>query len=150
MSQEKRWRIETSEDLAVWSQWFDEMSSDQSEVMTESEDEVDNPEKVTVNESEHDSLSDQEASENSSGNESDDDGESEQPNNYFTGKDRKTKWRKETPNVQIRTIAHNIITHLPKGTARNAEITGIEYLNLLLDESIIRTITTCTIFILKV
>lgn len=144
MSQEKRRRVDTSNDPDVWMQWLDEMrSSDESETENDSssEDEIDDPE-VDV-ESDHDSSSLQDASDSSEN--SDHEDEPEERNKYFIGKDKTTKWRKETPNIHIRTRAHNIITHLPgsKGIARNAK-SGIECLNILLDEAIVETITRCT------
>lgn len=41
---------------------------------------------------------------------------------YFTGKDQKTKWKKQKSNIQVRTRSHNIVTYLPgvKPIAKNA------------------------------
>lgn len=135
----KRKLNETSRDPNVWMQWFNEITSDESEP----EDESDQSEIDEVNESVHESSSEEEENEDSSENETDD--VHMEDVQYYLGKDNKTKWRKKTPNVQIRTRAHNIVTHLPgsKSFAKNAK-TEIECLNLLLDETIIRTITTCT------
>lgn len=60
-------------------------------------------------------------------------------------KDQVTKWRKEIPNLQIRTRAHNIVIQLPgpKGVARNKKFI-IDSINLFLNGTIIGVITTCT------
>lgn len=63
---------------------------------------------------------------------------------FYIGKDG---WKccKIKPSVNVRTRAHNIITHLP-GPRREAcgNKSQIEILNLLIDDSITRIITRCT------
>jgi len=127
--------------IQVWMQWFEESSSEESPP-DDKDDEDSDLEEDVVMESDHDSSSEQEAGPSDLDNEQSD---ATSSNHFYMGKDKKTKWRKSTPNVHVRTRAHNIIIHLPgpKGAASNAK-SVTECFNLMLDDAIIRIISTCT------
>lgn len=127
--------------IQVWMQWFEESSSEESPP-DDKDDEDSDLEEDVVMQSDHDSSSEQEAGPSDLDNEQSD---ATSSNHFYMGKDKKTKWRKTTPNVHVRTRAHNIIIHLPgpKGAARNAK-SVTECFNLMLDDAIIRIISTCT------
>ncbi|CAI6359412.1 unnamed protein product [Macrosiphum euphorbiae] len=80
--------------------------------------------------------------------EPDDEGENE----YYLGKDKITKWKKNPPPRNTRTAHCNIITHLPgvKPHARNAK-TIIESWSLFFPDNVIQEIVTCTnIYLTKI
>jgi hypothetical protein len=80
--------------------------------------------------------------------EPDDEGENE----YYLGKDKITKWKKNPPPRNIRTAHCNIITHLPgvKPHARNAK-TIIESWSLFFSDNVIQEIVTYTnIYLTKI
>jgi len=66
-------------------------------------------------------------------------------NEYYLGKDKITKWKKNPPLRNTRTAHYNIITHLPgvKPHARNAK-TIIECWSLFFPDNVIQEIVTCT------
>ncbi|KAL5237653.1 hypothetical protein ACI65C_005063 [Semiaphis heraclei] len=89
--------------------------------------------------SDHDTNSEEEATDSGK------DEVRENADNFYIGKDGKTKWCKIKPPVNVRTRAHNIITHLP-GPRREArgKKSQIEILNLFIGDNITRIITHCT------
>lgn len=151
MSAKKR-RLE-SRDPEVLLQWFDEVSSGEEEdTFTEDSDE-DQEDNVQV--SDHDSDSELEASESEQSeheNHPNTGNEDATNANFYVGKDKRTKWKKNRPNTKVRTRAHNIILHLPgpKGEARNSK-SEIECLSLFINNNVIQIITTSTnIYIEKI
>lgn len=87
--------------------------------------------------SEHYTSSEQEGDE--------DDEEEVCENNYYLGKDRMTKWRKEISRPNIRTRSHNIIIHLPcvRGDAKQCA-TPLECFKLFISSDIIEQIVLFT------
>lgn len=126
MSSQKKRRMESTLDPNTVENWLNELSS--CDEMSEAGDESENEENYT-DKSDHDSESEQDISENKTNENVSD----VQNNNFYLGKDKTTKWKKNKPNMQIRVRSHNIIAHLPspKQNARNAkfEIDCLVYCN---------------------
>lgn len=139
MSSRKRVKLNDNDaaSQALLLQWLDESSeSEEEEPESNSDSEIDN-----VEISEHDSNSEQEGQ-----SDVEDVADSNTTSgNYYVGRDKKTIWRKEKPASNVRTRAHNIITHLPgpKGVARQAK-SEIECLKLFMDNNIISLLTKYT------
>lgn len=137
-SQKKR-RVDATIDPSIVEHWLDKLSS--CNEMSEADDKSDNEEIDTTQKSDHESESEQDISEN----ETNENVIDVQNNNFYLGKDKTTKWKKNKPNMQIRVRSHNIITHLPglKQNARNARL-EIDCLKLFINENLIRLITIST------
>lgn len=140
---DKRRKMETSKDPQVWLKWFEELSDNDIP-----EDESDFEEVDHTSDSEHVTESEQEASETEEAAAADpiqNRNDSNQPHNFYVGKDCLTKWRKSHPHPNVRTRAHNIIIHLPgpKNKARETK-TEIDIVNLFLDENVLRIICHST------
>ncbi|CAH1990806.1 unnamed protein product [Acanthoscelides obtectus] len=144
MSEQKKRKVETSNDPNVWLKWYHELSdeSDLSE-SSKDEDESDKEEENILTESEHNTESEQEVAESEEV-ESDEDVPLDS-SSFYIGKDKITKWRKANPPRNVKTRSHNIIIHLPgpKGKAREVK-TEVADLELFLDDNILKTITACT------
>ncbi|CAH1984345.1 unnamed protein product [Acanthoscelides obtectus] len=112
MSEQKKRKVETSNDPNVWLKWYHELSdeSDLSE-SSKDEDESDKEEENILTESEHNTESEQEASESEEV-ESDEDVPLDS-SSFYIGKDKITKWSKANPPRNVKTRSHNIIIHLP-------------------------------------
>lgn len=139
---DKRRKMETSKDPQMWLKWFEELSDNESLADDESASEEVNH----TSGSEHMTESEQEASETEDVVEPTESGnDSNRPQNFYIGKDCLTKWRKSHPPTNVRTRAHNIITHLP-GPINNARETKteIDILNLFLDDNVLRIICHST------
>lgn len=106
--------------------------------MSEADDESDN-EEMDTKKSDHESESEQDISEN----ETNENVTDVQNNNFYLGKDKTTKWKKNKPNMQTRVHSHNIIRHLPgpKQNARDAKF-EIDFLKLFINENVIRKFST--------
>eukprot|EP00102_Acyrthosiphon_pisum_P010084 XP_008178239.1 PREDICTED: piggyBac transposable element-derived protein 4-like [Acyrthosiphon pisum] len=139
MSSQKKRRVDSTLDPSIVENWLNELSS--CDEMSEADDESDNEEIDTTQKSDHESESEQDISEN----ETNENVSDVQNNNFYLGKDKTTKWKKNKPNMQIRVRSHNIITHLPgpKQNARNAKF-EIDCLKLFINENVIRLITIST------
>lgn len=138
---DKRRKMETSKDPQMWLKWFEEASDNESSAGDESDFEEVNH----TSESEHLTESEQEASETEDVEPTESEKDSSQPQNFYIGKDCLTKWRKSHTPTNVRTRAHNIITHLPgpKNNARESK-TEIDILNLFLDDNVLRIICNST------
>ncbi|XP_060845772.1 piggyBac transposable element-derived protein 4-like [Rhopalosiphum padi] len=134
MSNNKRLRLERTLDENIIQNWFDDFSSDEESFGEDSDSDED-----IVLRSDHDTNSEEEATDSEIGE------VRENADNFYIGKDGKTKWCKIKPPINVRTRAHNIITHLP-GPRREArgKKSQIEILNLFIDDNITRIITHCT------
>ncbi|CAH2001451.1 unnamed protein product [Acanthoscelides obtectus] len=144
MSEQKKRKVETSNDPNVWLKWYHELSdeSDLSEI-SKDEDESDKEEENILTESEHNTESEQEVAESEEV-ESDEDVPLDS-SSFYIGKDKITKWRKANLPRNVKTRSHNIIIYLPgpKGKAREVK-TEVADLELFLDDNILKTITACT------
>ncbi|CAH1979567.1 unnamed protein product [Acanthoscelides obtectus] len=144
MSEQKKRKVETSNDPNVWLKWYHELrdESDLSE-SSKDEDESDKKEENILTESEHNTESEQEVAESEEV-ESDED-VSLDSSSFYIGKDKITKWRIANPPRNVKTRSHNITIHLPgpKGKAREVK-TEVAALELFLDDNILKTITACT------
>lgn len=141
----KKRNVEKTSDPATLLAWFDELS-DGSEDLIFSDDSEGEEDNLVL--SDHHSVSEQEISEDEEEEVLCDDGNER----YFLGKDKATKWLKQKPPTNIRTRAHNIITHLP-GPRNGAQEINSEgdLFRLFFDDNVIRIITSCTnIYIEKV
>ncbi|XP_050063261.1 piggyBac transposable element-derived protein 4-like [Aphis gossypii] len=134
MSNNKRLRLERTSDENIIRNWFENISSEEESFGEDSDSDED-----ILFRSDHDTNSEEEATD------SEIDEAPENANNFYIGKDGITKWCKIKPPVNVRTRAHNIITHLP-GPRREARgnKSQIEILNLFIDDNITRIITHCT------
>lgn len=146
MSTRKRSRTEQSTDPEQWLQWFNELNEEsEEEKMRDQEtvDESDEGEEDVIIESDHESDTEQELSECDS--DLSDDNDDMDSQSYYIGKDGDTKWRKAQPPKNVRTRAHNIITHLPGPirAAREAK-SEIQALDLFISEDILSIITIST------
>jgi len=139
MSSQKKRRVDSTLDPSIVENWLNELSS--CDEMSEADDESDNEEIDTTQKSDHESESEQDISEN----ETNENVSDVQNNNFYLGKDKTTKWKKNKPNMQIRVRSHNIITHLPgpKQNARNAKF-EIDCLKLFINDNVICLITIST------
>ncbi|CAH1995456.1 unnamed protein product [Acanthoscelides obtectus] len=144
MSEQKKRKVETSNDPNVWLKWYHELSdeSDLSE-SSKDEDESEKEEENILTESEHNTESEQEVAESEEV-ESDEDVPLVS-SSFYIGKDKITKWRKANPPRNVKTRSRNIIIHLPgpKGKAREVK-TEVADSELFLDDIILKTITACT------
>lgn len=120
MSNNKILRLERTLDENIIQNWFDDFSSDEESFGEDS----DSDEDIIVLRSDHDTNSEEVATD---------------ADNFYIGKDGKIK------PVNVRTRAHNIITHLlgPRREARGKK-SQIKILNLFIDDNITRIITHCT------
>ncbi|CAH1972437.1 unnamed protein product [Acanthoscelides obtectus] len=153
MSDSKRRCVERSRDPDVWLRWYEELSSGEESPLDENEEDEEEKNENIVERSDHETDSEIEFSSDLNKSPSESDGE--QTDNggskFYIGKDKTTKWRKECGNVQVRTRAHNNITHLPgsKGDARNAML-AIDCIKLFVSDAIIRILVCSTnIYILR-
>lgn len=146
MSDPKKRSLQASKDPTDWMKWYEELSSEEeSDLDEEDEDEL---EEDVVENSDHQTESEQEVSSDDGQSIPDPDisAEEEYSNkNVYLGKDKTTKWKKSTPNLQVRVRAHNIIRLLPgpKRSARDA-VSEIDCIKLFLTDNIIQIITTST------
>lgn len=64
---------------------------------------------------------------------------------YYVGKDKITKWSKIEPRLNVRTLAHNIVTKLPGNVGNAKELSSpLDSWLLLIDKNIISAIVDCT------
>ncbi|CAH1974986.1 unnamed protein product [Acanthoscelides obtectus] len=105
MSEQKKRKVETSNDPNVWLKWYHELSdeSDLSE-SSKDEDESDKEEENILTESEHNTESEQEVAESEEV-ESDEDVPLDS-SSFYIGKDKITKWRKANPPRNVKTRSH--------------------------------------------
>lgn len=135
MSSPKKRRLDLTLDPTIVENWLNGLSS--CDEMSEANDVSDNEENDTEK-SDHESDSEQDISEN----ETNENVTDIRNNNFYLGKDKTTKWKKNKPNMQIRVRSHNIITHLPR-PKQNAKL-EIDCLKLFINENIICVIVIST------
>lgn len=124
------------EDTDDTSSWPDDSEDDNDQIISGENSDLE----YVESEQELDSTDDQEEQDNI------------QSVQYYIGKDKCTKWKKQCPPLNSRTRSNNIVLRLPGpiGEARNAK-SDTDCLNLLLTDDVITIITHCTnIYITKI